>query len=281
MNKKFFTYFISSVILIGSASAYFISKEIPEDEVVITGEYDIWVSENYESETQSLTVPIAENSVTQLVPETTVVTMPTVEETMTQAVTEQFLMLNINIASKEELMMLDDIGEVTAQKIIEYRISYGGFKNIEEILNVNGIGEKTFFNIRNHIYVENPVYPIDLTEESDIISEESVYEESPTEVLFDDSSKISDDEYTQPSVSQNPIENPTEVFNKKFDLNKVTIYELETVPGLDMETAVLIIELRTSIKYFSHPYELLYVDGMTEERLCDIIDYFYVSNNNN
>jgi len=48
------------------------------------------------------------------------------------------------------------------------------------------------------------------------------------------------------------------------------------LPDIDAEMADKIIELRSTIQYFSHPYELLYVEGMTERRLSKIIDYIVV-----
>ncbi len=61
--------------------------------------------------------------------------------------------ININIASKSELMELDGIGEVTAQAIIDYRDKNGSFKSIEEIKNVSRIGEKSFEKIKDKITI--------------------------------------------------------------------------------------------------------------------------------
>ncbi len=57
--------------------------------------------------------------------------------------------VSLNSASLEELMTLEGIGEATAQKIIDYRIQYRGFKSIEEIMQVNGIKEGKFNKIKD------------------------------------------------------------------------------------------------------------------------------------
>lgn len=61
--------------------------------------------------------------------------------------------VNINKASKEELMTLNGIGESKAIKIIDYRNSHGNFKTIEEIKNVSGIGETIYAKIKENITV--------------------------------------------------------------------------------------------------------------------------------
>lgn len=62
--------------------------------------------------------------------------------------------ININTASANELASLPGIGESKAQSIIEYRKQHGGFKTKEEIKQVNGIGEKTYENIKDKIEVK-------------------------------------------------------------------------------------------------------------------------------
>lgn len=60
--------------------------------------------------------------------------------------------ININSANQEELMKLNGVGEKTAQKIIEYRKT-NPFKSIEDILEVSGIGEKTFAKFKDQITI--------------------------------------------------------------------------------------------------------------------------------
>jgi competence protein ComEA len=62
--------------------------------------------------------------------------------------------ININTASAAELDTLPGIGETYAKRIIEYREANGGFKAIEDIMKVKGIGEKTFEKFRDKITIE-------------------------------------------------------------------------------------------------------------------------------
>lgn len=62
--------------------------------------------------------------------------------------------ININTADAETLTVINGIGESLAKRIIDYRTKYGPFESIEEIMNVSGIGEKKFEDMRDMICVE-------------------------------------------------------------------------------------------------------------------------------
>ncbi len=62
-------------------------------------------------------------------------------------------LININTASPEELDALDGVGPSTAQKIVDYRSTSGGFKTIDEIKNVPGIGDAKFAAMKDSITV--------------------------------------------------------------------------------------------------------------------------------
>lgn len=61
--------------------------------------------------------------------------------------------ININTASQEELKSLPGIGDSISSSIIEYRESNGSFKSIEEIKEVNRIGDKIFNDIKDKIKI--------------------------------------------------------------------------------------------------------------------------------
>ena len=77
-----------------------------------------------------------------------------VEETAGSASSEaSSQLININTAPASELIKLKGIGEVKAAAIVEYRRINGNFKTVRDIMNVSGIGEKTFEKIRDQITV--------------------------------------------------------------------------------------------------------------------------------
>jgi len=69
--------------------------------------------------------------------------------------------VNLKTASSARRQELPGIGPRTAERIIEYRQKNGGFKKIEELMNVKGIGEKSFLKLKAQITVAKPERPAD------------------------------------------------------------------------------------------------------------------------
>ena len=65
-------------------------------------------------------------------------------DSLTSSLVITELIVNINTADKYELMQLKGIGEVLAERIIEYRETYGAFDYVQDIVKVEGISENLF-----------------------------------------------------------------------------------------------------------------------------------------
>jgi competence protein ComEA len=61
--------------------------------------------------------------------------------------------VNLNSATALQIASLPGIGPKTAELIVQYRVKNGPFKKIEEIMNVRGVGEKSFLKIKERLAV--------------------------------------------------------------------------------------------------------------------------------
>ncbi len=61
--------------------------------------------------------------------------------------------INLNTATVQQLEALPGVGTRTAQLIVEHRQKNGGFKKVEELMNIKGIGEKSFLKLKAMVTV--------------------------------------------------------------------------------------------------------------------------------
>ncbi|MDY2959730.1 MAG: helix-hairpin-helix domain-containing protein [Hornefia sp.] len=61
--------------------------------------------------------------------------------------------ININSADAKELQKISGVGPSTAEKILQFRSSNGGFKSIEELKKISGIGDKTFKKMQPYVTI--------------------------------------------------------------------------------------------------------------------------------
>jgi competence protein ComEA len=64
--------------------------------------------------------------------------------------------INLNTATVQQLEALPGVGARTAQLIVEHRQKNGGFKKVEELMNIKGIGEKSFLKLKPMVTVTPP-----------------------------------------------------------------------------------------------------------------------------
>lgn len=76
------------------------------------------------------------------------------EPSATTTTTAPSLKVDLNSATVDDLMQIDGIGEKTAQKIIQYRTTIGKYTFIEQLLDVEGVGEKKLDSWRAYLFVE-------------------------------------------------------------------------------------------------------------------------------
>ena len=64
--------------------------------------------------------------------------------------------VNLNTATVEQLATIPGVGPRMAERIIDYRQKNGGFKKVEDLMNVSGVGEKSFLKMKPLITVTVP-----------------------------------------------------------------------------------------------------------------------------
>ena len=73
--------------------------------------------------------------------------------TATKTVATAAAPVNLNTATAEQLATIPGVGAKTAERIIAYRQKNGGFKKVEDLMNVSGVGEKSFLKMKPLITV--------------------------------------------------------------------------------------------------------------------------------
>ncbi|GMR24147.1 MAG: hypothetical protein BMS9Abin37_2653 [Acidobacteriota bacterium] len=66
---------------------------------------------------------------------------------------DDVLKVDLNRAGIEELVRLPGVGEIVAERIVSYREEHGAFEATEELMNVRGIGEKTYLKLEPYLTV--------------------------------------------------------------------------------------------------------------------------------
>lgn len=256
---------IAGIIIISTA----IAMAIKENDI----KHDIKVIENSSYSENHVTEAIQETEIPKT-SSTTKISEKKPEAVVSTSVTSDSesskIYININTAGADEFVKLKGIGPVLSEAIVNYRSENGYFNNIEEIMLVSGIGEGIFENIRDHIFVENPVYPENKEYESEPEpeSEDDIYTDSDSDPEYD-TEPAPDVESTEPyQISLEDV--------APININTAGTEELTLLPYVTDEIAERIIWLREAIGGYSHVYELLYIEELEQSEVAEIIDYVTV-----
>lgn len=231
--RDFIIYFICSAAVVAAATFYFHVSDMKENSSTI-------IIERSTQATASSSEPSTETSTIK-----TTTSAVSAEITTTAVPETEYVYLDINSASHDELKKLKGIGDMLAEAIISYRNTHGRFRNIEEIMDVSGIGEGIFADICEHIYVVSPEY---------------------------DSVETTMEEYAPVTEPETAYE-PTLEELAPININTADISELMLLPHVDEETAYQIIKLRQDINGFGNTYELAYVENLSKSQVNDILPY--------
>lgn len=131
--------------------------------------------------------------------------------------------LDLNQADHVQLMQLPRVGEGLARRIEAYRVEHHGFRSVDELRQVHGIGPKLLEKLRPHVFVEAPA--------SDEEGEPAGQDLRPV------AAKIEKEKKPFPVSKKEPLTEP-------IDVNHATAAELRRLPGIGPTLSQRIIETR-------------------------------------
>lgn len=172
---------------------------------------------------------------------------------------------DINKVTYEQLIAIKGIGDVTANKILDYRSDIGVIYNMDLLTEISGIGDATLELLKEYLYVSDEDYK-DITDISQPDETEHPYEEP------DDNTN----EEEQTHTAQTTAEQPSEPVRQAVNINTADADEISQKLLIDIKLAENIVALREQIHEFSDPLELLYADGMTQKLLSELKDYIEI-----
>lgn len=212
--------------------------------------------------------------------------------------------LDVNSASVEELLMVRGIGEITANKIVEYRGINGYFYSMDELLNVDGIGKKKLAALNGYLYIDFDLLPETLpniheftydaeteipvvttvpptySEEFTVCAETSEFVMETEEFVTDLDGEFETDIIdTKGSYSeeQDPFNTTETEYSPNFpiELNSTDAKDLTYIKGIGESTANKIVEYARNVGFTSVD-DLLNVSGIGPSKLETIRPYVYV-----
>lgn len=160
--------------------------------------------------------------------------------------------IDLNRADYAQLLQLPAVGESLARRIDDYRREHGGFRDLDDLRRVGGIGPATLERLRPFVYVQ----AVDFTDGEDQLADQ----EQPKPLLRPQK---------KPAVKKPTTSKKAEALAGPIDLNRATEEELQRLPGVGLKMSARIVAAREE-KPFREIGDLRRVHGIgakTLERL--------------
>lgn len=167
---------------------------------------------------------------------------------------------DINKVSKEQLMEIDGIGEVTAGKIIEYRSAKGGFHSLWELTEIDGIGEKTYNHLCGFLYVSEDM-TVTSTSTSKTSAITTTFVKTTTSAPKTTTSKTTTFTTAVTTKATSPQTTPEPV-RRAVNINKASAEEISECLLIDIPTAEAIVYFRENSGGYKSAYELILIDDL-------------------
>lgn len=149
ITKTEFAAIIITVILLAVAIGFFLGRNSGDSAVILDG------AEPASAVTLPPEAPSESAAEIPEIPESISVLEDSILPEPDNDTINDSSLLDLNTATIYDLEELPDIGPVLAQRILEYREANGGFVSVEELKNVDGIGDKIFESVVNLVEVGN------------------------------------------------------------------------------------------------------------------------------
>jgi len=170
------------------------------------------------------------------------------------------LRLDLNRADHVQLLQLPGVGENLSRRIEAYRTAHHGFRNVDELRNVSGIGPAVLERLRPFVYVE----AYEVAREEEPVAEPS-YQTSPSMQKSPPA----------PAEKKTTATKKTDNLKERINVNEATAAELQKLPGVGPMMASHIIETRDR-KPFQTVDDLRHVKGIGVKTLENLRPYVTV-----
>lgn len=280
-EKKYRKNAIICAIVVGaailSAAAAVIVNRPQRDDVIVlkpavqTSETERTTKSTHKSTKTSRTTKV---TTTRVKKSTTTASKTQKPEPETQAEIAYSFPADINTADRDMLMAVNGIGEVTADRVLDYRDSVGVIYNMDMLLEVNGIGDGTLGLLKEYFYVDEADYrdmPEDNDEGENCDNNYNDYEQTQTSKAETTARQTTTRQRRTTTVRTTTTTIPKE--RQPVNINAADWEEIADKLLLDEDRAKEIVAVREQIEYYSSPNELLLCSGFSEKLVAELWDY--------